>query len=112
MNRCARCSTIDDRITAPSFGFGNAANYYKTQSSVRFLDKIRVPALLLQSRDDMFIPFQIYEQINGNPRIQLIVTEQGGHVGFMARGHARFWLDEAIMEWAEGLLQDSKSSPL
>src|SRR5580693_9034915 len=26
---------IDDRITAPSFGFGNAPNYYKTQSAAR-----------------------------------------------------------------------------
>jgi uncharacterized protein len=94
---------IDDRITAPSFGFGNAANYYATQSSVRFLDKIHVPALLVQSRDDMFIPFQIYERINGNPHIEVMVTEHGGHVGFMARGGTRFWLDETIMDWVEAL---------
>jgi predicted alpha/beta-fold hydrolase len=103
---------IDDRITAPSFGFGNAANYYATQSSARFLDRIRVPVLLVQSRDDMFIPFDIYEQIQGNPRIQLTVTERGGHVGFMARGRPRFWLDEAIMDWAEGLLHRDKGSPI
>jgi hypothetical protein len=94
---------IDDRITAPSFGFGNAANYYATQSSVHFLDKIRVPALLVQARDDMFVPFEIYERIQENPRIQLVVTERGGHVGFMARGRDRFWIDEAIVEWVEGL---------
>ena len=34
---------LDDRITAPSFGFGNAANYYRTQSALGFLDAIRVP---------------------------------------------------------------------
>jgi hypothetical protein len=28
-------SAIDDRITAPSFGFGDAANYYRTQSAIR-----------------------------------------------------------------------------
>jgi predicted alpha/beta-fold hydrolase len=94
---------IDDRITAPSFGFGNAANYYATQSSVHYLDKISVPALLVQSRDDMFVPFEIYERIEENPRIQLVVTERGGHVGFMARGRDRFWIDEAILEWIESL---------
>src|ERR1051326_7345652 len=29
---------IDDRMTAPSFGFGSAANYYRTQSALQFLD--------------------------------------------------------------------------
>ncbi len=45
-------SGIDDRITAPSFGFGNAANYYRTQSAMRFLDGLRVPgaADLFQGR--------------------------------------------------------------
>ena len=28
---------IDDRITAPSFGFGDAANYYRTQSAIGYL---------------------------------------------------------------------------
>ena len=29
---------LDDRFTAPSFGFGNAANYYRTQSAIGYLD--------------------------------------------------------------------------
>ena len=34
---------FDDRFTAPAFGFGTADNYYATQSSNQFLDRIRVP---------------------------------------------------------------------
>ena len=34
---CARVFELDDRFTAPSFGFGNAANYYRTQSSIGYL---------------------------------------------------------------------------
>ena len=34
---------IDDRITAPSFGFGGAANYYRTQSAIGYLGGLRVP---------------------------------------------------------------------
>ena len=77
---------IDDRITAPSFGFGNAANYYATQSSGQFLAKIRVPALLVQAKDDMFVPFRVFEGLPENPRVKLVVTERGGHLGFIARG--------------------------
>jgi uncharacterized protein len=92
---------IDDRITAPSFGFGNAANYYRTQSAIGYLDAIRVPTLLMQSKDDTFIPFAIYESaaVRANPRVELAVTEHGGHLGFLARGARRFWADHAIMEW-------------
>src|SRR5262249_42935059 len=50
---------LDDRITAPSFGFGNADRYYRTQSALAFLPSIRVPALLIQAQDDTFIPFRI-----------------------------------------------------
>jgi len=92
---------IDDRITAPSFGFGNAANYYATQSALHFLPRIRVPALLIQSMDDTFVPFEIFRHpaVRSNPSIQLLATESGGHLGFLARGPHRFWLDRTIMEW-------------
>ena len=43
-----------------SFGFGTADNYYATQSSNQFLEHIRVPALLVQAKDDPLIPFEIY----------------------------------------------------
>src|ERR1019366_3109450 len=38
---------LDDRFTAPSFGFGDAANYYRTQSAIGYLAGLRVPALLI-----------------------------------------------------------------
>jgi len=92
---------IDDRITAPSFGFGNAANYYRTQSALGFLDAIRVPVLLIQSKDDTFVPFDVFESdaVRRNPSIRLIATEHGGHLCFIARQPPRLWLDVAVMRW-------------
>ena len=92
---------IDDRITAPSFGFGNALNYYQTQSALGYVDAIRVPTLLIQSKDDTFIPFGIFESpaVLANPHIRLVVTEYGGHLGFIGRMPQRFWVDAVIMEW-------------
>ena len=95
---------IDDRITAPAFGFGTAANYYATQSSRQFLAKIRVPALLIQAKDDTFVPFQVFEGLPANPCVKLLATEHGGHLGFIARGPQRFWLDDTIMEWIESVI--------
>ena len=79
---------IDDRFTAPSFGFGNAVNYYRTQSAVGYLQGLRVPALLIQAKDDTFVPFGVYESdaVRKNPRVQLVAPDHGGHLGFIARG--------------------------
>ena len=94
-------NAIDDRITAPAFGFGNAANYYRTQSAMRFLGGLRVPLLLIYAKDDTLVPAETFDaaEIRDNPRIRLLATDHGGHLGFLARRPHRFWLDSAILEW-------------
>jgi hypothetical protein len=95
---------IDDRITAPSFGFGNAENYYRTQSAMRYLEGLQVPVLLIYSKDDTLVPSETFDApaVRGNPRIECLPTEHGGHLGFLGRWPHRFWLDAAIMGWVAG----------
>lgn len=90
---------IDNVITAPSFGMGNAGNYYATQSSQNFLPEIRVPGLLIQAKDDTFIPFESFSHpaIRNNPNLRLLACDYGGHVGFLAKTGQRFWVDEAAL---------------
>ena len=92
---------FDDLFTARHFEFGSGANYYETQSAQRFLDRIAVPALLIQAKDDPLIPFSVYSHpsIAANMNIQLIATEHGGHVGFISRKPPRFWADEVVRDW-------------
>lgn len=94
---------FDDHYTARLFGFGTAQNYFRTQSSNQFLERIRVPALLVQSKDDPLVPFPIFEHpaFDRNPRLTLLAVEHGGHLGFLARGKARFWLDGTVLDWME-----------
>jgi predicted alpha/beta-fold hydrolase len=96
---------FDDRITAPHFGFGNAPNYYKTQSSQGFLSAIAVPTLLLTAQDDPMVPFAVYGHpaIAANPKLELLAPAHGGHVAFLAREKPRFWADEAILDWRSRL---------
>jgi len=102
---------IDDRITAPSFGFGGAADYYRTQSAIRYLDGIRLPVLLIQAMDDTLVPFDIFTSgaVRANPWIELMASENGGHLGFIGRRPHRFWADDAIMEWIVG--ENATKSP-
>ena len=96
---------FDDRITGPSFSFRGADHYYETQSSRQFLDCIRIPTLIIQAKDDIFIPFEIFRHpaLRSNPHIRLHVTDQGGHLGFLSRNRPRFWADQAVLEWVHSV---------
>jgi predicted alpha/beta-fold hydrolase len=92
---------FDDRFTAQAFDFGSAANYYATQSSNQFLDRIRIPALLVQAKDDPLIPFAVYDHpaFSTNPNLHLLAVEHGGHLGFISKTRPRFWLDQVLVNW-------------
>jgi predicted alpha/beta-fold hydrolase len=98
---------FDEMFTGPSFGFRGAEHYYETQSSRQFLERIRVPVLLIQAKDDIFIPFEIFQHpaVTGNPRVRLHATERGGHLGFLSRTRPRFWADGVVLEWVESVDQ-------
>jgi uncharacterized protein len=102
---------FDDILTGPSFGFRGAEHYYETQSARQFLERIRVPVLLIQAKDDIFIPFEIFDHpaAKANPLVRLHVTEHGGHLGFLSRTKPRFWLDGAVLEWIDSVGQNSCS---
>jgi predicted alpha/beta-fold hydrolase len=104
---------FDDHYTARLFGFGTAANYFRTQSSDQFLERIRVPTLLVQSKDDPLVPFRVFDHpaISSNPYLTLLAVENGGHLGFLSRGKARFWLDRTVLDWAEVLLSGKTNLP-
>lgn len=98
---------FDDRFTAPRFGFGDAANYYETQSAARYLDQIRVPTLVITAKDDPLVPFEIYDHpaFASNPVLTLVTPERGGHLGFLSRRKPRFWIDGIALDWMESILR-------
>ncbi len=92
---------FDERFTAPHFGFTGAIHYYRTQSAIKFVDRIRVPTLLIQAKDDPLIPFRIFDHpaISAGRHIELLATERGGHMGYLSRWGKLFWLDQEIVAW-------------
>jgi len=111
---------FDDLATAPLHGFESAAEYYRLCSSSRFLDTVRVPTLLIHSLDDPFLPRDAIPRarMDANPWLQPVVTERGGHVGFMEGPpwSPRFWADEEITRFLSDTLRgqvpaDISSSP-
>ena len=90
---------FDHRATGPLHGFQGAEDYYRLSSSNQFLDRVRVPTLVLQARNDPFLlPHAIPEEaLAKNPYLTPAVTGGGGHVGFLAGpvpGRPRFWAED------------------
>jgi len=86
-NVFAKIKTIrefDEAYTAPSNAFASAEDYYEKCSSFFVLDKIKVPALLINAQDDPFLSDKCFpfEQAKSNPNLSLYAPKYGGHVGF------------------------------
>ena len=97
---------FDEAVTAPAFGFRDAADYYAHASSASFLPAVRVPALVIQAKDDPFIPFEVFDlsAFSTNSHLRLVATDFGGHVAFLARREPRFWAIEQAVRFFESLL--------
>ncbi len=78
---------FDEAFTAPYHGFKDANDYYYRASSLRVVDKIQVPTLILSASDDPFVPPEQFSdfRLSNNPAIKVVVTRYGGHCGFVTK---------------------------
>ncbi len=94
---------FDDKVTAPLHGFANAKEYYAKSSSRQFLNKIKTPTLVIQSKDDPFMsPRAIPDEHELSNSVTLELSDHGGHVGFISGGtpkRPQFWLENRIVEY-------------
>jgi uncharacterized protein len=103
--RLARARTLhefDNVFTAPLHGFRDTDDYWARASAKPQLRRIHIPALVLNARNDPFVPAH---SLPGSQEVGRCVTlwqpAHGGHVGF-ARGrfpgHVQT-LPEAVTDW-------------
>ncbi|MCB0335131.1 MAG: alpha/beta fold hydrolase [Bdellovibrionales bacterium] len=78
---------FDEAYTAPLHGFSSARDYWTKSSSRQFLSSIKVPTLLLSSRDDPFLDSKSFpfEEARESNQFFFELTPGGGHVGFVER---------------------------
>ncbi|GAV88905.1 Abhydrolase_6 domain-containing protein [Cephalotus follicularis] len=105
----ANCKTVreyDEGITRVSFGFKSADDYYSNSSSSDFIKHVHIPLLCIQAENDPIAPSRAIprEDIKENQNCLLIVTPQGGHLGWVAdslRGAP--WTDKVVMDFLKHL---------
>ncbi len=95
---------FDDKVTAPLHGFADAADYYHRCSSRPWLSRIRIPALLIQAKDDPFLDASgIPDEHELADSVALEASVHGGHVGFISgavRTGEQDWLATRIRNYA------------
>jgi predicted alpha/beta-fold hydrolase len=92
----------DNAFTAPLHGFANTEDYWARCSAKPGLADMRhVPALVLNARNDPFIPAAcLPTRVEVGPAVTLWQPPEGGHVGFPA---GRFPGHVAALPQAVGL---------
>jgi predicted alpha/beta-fold hydrolase len=93
---------FDNVFTAPLHGFKDADDYWRRASAKPGLASVRVPALVLNARNDPFVPADsLPNSEEVSDWVQLWQPEDGGHVGFtggMFPGHLAD-MPNAVLEW-------------
>lgn len=106
---------FDEGLTRVSFGFKSVDDYYSNSSSSDSIKNVTVPLLCIQADNDPIAPSRGIprEDIKANPNCLLIVTPQGGHLGWVAGDEAPFgcpWTDPVVMEFLEYVQNETSSS--
>jgi predicted alpha/beta-fold hydrolase len=98
--RLAKARTFwefDDTVTAPLHGFLGADDYWKRSSSAAWLAGIRIPTLVINARNDPFMPASVLDALGEvPPNVVLEFPHGGGHAGFPGDNR---WLARRVVEF-------------
>ena len=93
---------FDDLYTAPVHGFRDALDYWEKSSARQYLNRIRVPVLLLNARDDPFLTRESFPfaEAAENPHLFFEAPESGGHFGFIdSIRNVRPWHEQRTVDF-------------
>jgi predicted alpha/beta-fold hydrolase len=100
----------DDAVTAPIHGFHNARHYYSSSSATRWIDRIRVPTLLISALDDPFLPSDVLDTVreiaSHNESLTIEFLDKGGHAGFVTGRvpwRAGYYAEQRVAEFLAAL---------
>lgn len=102
MLRAKNLYEFDNVVTAPLHGYRDTDDYWNRASAKHVLSDITVPTLVLNAKNDPFLPAHHLPQ-TASASVILEYPERGGHVGF-ANGNvpgALDWLPQRILHFLQ-----------
>lgn len=90
----------DNRVTAPTWGFSSANEYYSWGSSAPYLEAVEIPGWVLTARDDPFIdPTPLEKMPKGRGPLSVDIAPHGGHLGYLMWKIGPFrWAEPAMID--------------
>lgn len=105
---------FDDLVTAPLHGYRNVDDYWQKASSKPHLSGIRVPTLIINPRNDPFLPADhLPTPQDVSAQVSLEQPSDGGHVGFVSGpwpGHLE-WLPHRLLAFFTEARPSGQSPP-
>jgi uncharacterized protein len=95
---------FDNVVTAPLHGFRDTDDYWTSATTRPFLPRIAVPTLVLNARNDPFLPGCVLPtKADVSAAVTLDQPDHGGHVGFMTGPFpGRIdWLSQRVFAYLE-----------
>lgn len=100
---------LEHLYTVPVFGFDSPEDYWTKASSKPFIPKINKPTLLINAKDDSFLPQECFpiEEARDSDTFYLEISKYGGHVGFITnfKQHESRWLEKRISRFIKENIQ-------
>lgn len=96
---------FDDFLTGPMFGYRGALDYYRNCSALQYIYGIETEGIIIHSEDDPLIPSDAFKSVRWGKlkNITPILTEGGGHVGFLTRKSLDIpdgrWLNHILLQF-------------
>ena len=99
---------FDHAITAPLHGFDGVDDYYQRSSCKPYLRNIAIPTLMLQARDDPFLPESaLPDEADLSRMVTLELSRRGGHVGYVSGWNPLrpvYWSEQRILQHLSAFL--------
>ncbi|MGF1567961.1 MAG: YheT family hydrolase [Nodosilinea sp.] len=104
---------FDHELVIPRLGFASVEDYYAASSPLPFMAVLDIPTLILYAADDpLFDPAiipDLQEICAANPKLDLVLTDHGGHVGYysgaagqrLAQDTDPWWAWNRVLDWID-----------
>ncbi|ARV59480.1 esterase [Nostocales cyanobacterium HT-58-2] len=104
---------FDEELVIGRLGFPTVDAYYEATSALPLLPNLTKPTLIIYAEDDPFFEPAIIPELQAacarNPKIDLLLTRHGGHVGYIssqecqrqAQDPDKWWAWNRILEWID-----------
>ncbi|MEH2415208.1 YheT family hydrolase [Nostoc sp.] len=95
---------FDNELVIKQLGFSSVEAYYQASSALQILPQISKPTLILYAADDpLFDPAiipELQQACDRNPVIDLLLTQHGGHVGYLSSKECQRQVEDSDAWWA------------